>query len=184
MFTRNLLNTLIPTGLAVVTLSLLSGCASYPKAIEVPAPEQLPAFTTVQRDTDQLTGQTVVLGGAIVSVTNKASHSVVEVLQLPLFASGRPRSDKDASAGRFRVAFNQFLDPEIYASGRLLSVRGKVAGAEEGTIGEHPYRFITVDGDGLYLWPKQSDDVQVHYYMGINSYYPYPVYVRPRQPKQ
>lgn len=172
------------TGSAVMAaLALLGGCASFPNAIEVPEPDQLPAFTQVQASTDTFKGQTVVFGGSVVSVTNQADRSVVELLQLPLYDSGRPRPDTDKSAGRFRVTFSQFLDPQVYGNGRMLTVRGTVSGSEEGSIGEYPYRFVTLEGNGLYLWPEQTDDAQVHYYMGINAWYPYPAYVRPRQPR-
>lgn len=169
--------------LAAAAMATLTGCSSFPTAIAVPEPEQLPAFVSIQGDTGHYQGQTVVLGGAIVSVTNEANRSVVEVLQLPLYGSGRPHGDTDKSAGRFRVSFDQFLDPQVYSNGRMLTVRGTVSGSEEGSIGEYPYRFITLRGNGLYLWPDQADEVQVRYYMGINTYYPYPVYVRPRPPK-
>lgn len=167
---------------ALLLSALLGGCASLPDEVAVDDPGQLPAFADLQANPDQYKGQPVVLGGMVVSVTNSSDSSTLEVLQLPLYSSGRPKTGSDQTGGRFRAVFSGFLDPEVYANGRMVTVRGQVSGSEEDKIGDHPYTYLILQGDGHYLWREQPDEVQVRYYMGIQSYYPYPVYVRPAAP--
>ena len=75
---------------------------------------------------------------------------------------------------------NQLLDPEVYAQGEYISVRGTVSGTESGKIDEFPYTYITLEGSGLYLWPEKKK-ADVHYVIGLDPYpryyyrgYPYP----------
>jgi len=163
---------LISAALAVV----LGACASLPDEIAVSEYELQPAFSELNAHPDVYNGQQVALGGMIVSVTNDKASSTVEVLQLPLYGSGRPNPDTDKAGGRFLVTFEQFLDPEIYSRGKMLSVRGSISGSKNSTIGDHPYTYLTMKGDGLYLWSEQPDEVQVQYYMGIHTS---PYYLRP-----
>lgn len=168
--------------LVSATLLLLSACASLPDSIHVEQPDQLPPYAEVKADPARYQGQTLIAGGLIVSVRNEADHSVLEVLQLPLNRSGRPAADSHRSQGRFRVTFTELLDPEIYSNGKAITVRAQVSGYEDDRIGQHPYRYLTLLGNGYYLWPEQPDEVQVRYYMGLHTYTPYPVYVQPPRP--
>ena len=152
---------------------LLSACASLPDDVAVEQPDALPEFSAVLSDPERYTGLEVVFGGNIVDVTNHADSTTIEMLQLPLYSSGRPRDEVSRSGGRFRVTFDTFLDPEIFTKGRQLTIRGNLMGTEDGKIGSHPYSFPSVSGTGLYLWREQLDKVEVHYVMGINSFAPY-----------
>jgi outer membrane lipoprotein len=166
------LNVTKPVLLSVLTLAL-AACASYPKSVAVDTPDNLPTLSQLQHNPEAYLGSQVVLGGRIVAITNYADGSSVELLQLPLYSSGRPKEDVRATSGRIRVHFDQLLDPEVYAKGQLLTVRGIILGKEDSTIGEHPYSFISINGNGLYLWPER-DDPEVIYVMGShNSLFPY-----------
>lgn len=163
-------------------LALLAGCSSLPQAIRVDKETPLPSYADVRKTPANYTGKTLVVGGLIVTVSNEADHSVIEMLQLPLNSNGRPGTDTSKSAGRFKVRIDAFLDPEIYSNGRYLSVRAQVTGTEDGSIGKHPYEYLILHADGYYLWPDQADEVQVRYYMDNTHYVPYPVYVKPPRP--
>jgi len=160
------------TSLTVVLLAL-TGCASLPDDVAVADPEALPTFNEVRTNPDKFEGQEAVFGGNIVEVNNGTDLTTIEVLQLPLYSSGRPKADKDQSGGRFKVAFPGFLDPEVFTKGRQLTVRGILDGVEKGRIGEHPYEFVSLKGSGLYLWDELTDEVEVRYIRGIHGYYPY-----------
>ncbi|MCY0966672.1 Slp family lipoprotein [Parathalassolituus penaei] len=158
---------------SLVVAALMVGCASYPKSIEVADPAQQPGFKEVQANPDQYKGQTLVWGGQIVSVTNKDQSTVLEILQMPLWDTGKPRTERDLVGGRIHAHVPYFLDPEVYASGRLVSVRGTFAGIEAGKIGEHEYSFPTLDVNGIELWPK-SQDPEVVYFMDYGFWGPPP----------
>ncbi len=181
--------------LRIVTLitlmaAVLSGCASYPKAVAIDDPDTQPSFSELKKQASEFDGQQVVLGGHIVSVKNTEQGSTIEVLQMPLYATGRPKGVKKASQGRFLVDFkDELLDPEIYAQGESISVRGIVRGEQPGKIGDAPYTYLILEGTGLYLWPEKKKN-DVHYIIGMDyspfyrpaypyRYSPTPVYVVP-----
>ena len=88
----------------ILTLSglflLLTGCASLPDDVAVEQPDNLPAYSDVKTDPGQYQGREAVFGGNIVRVINQADVTTVEVLQLPLYSSGRPQPDTSRSLGR------------------------------------------------------------------------------------
>jgi outer membrane lipoprotein len=99
-------------------------------------------------------GRVVVLGGYILEIQNEPGGSVLTVLQAPLDWRNKPKS-RDLSQGRFFVTTKKFLDPEVYAKDRRLTVGGLVVGAREQTVGGGTYRFPTIEAQELQLWPEQ-----------------------------
>lgn len=159
----------------LLTASLvLSGCASYPSSIAIDQPEQQPQFTEVMASPQQYQGKTLVWGGKIIETRNSNQNTIIEVLQMPLWDSGRPRTDRDYAGGRIHAVVPWFVDPEIYASGRLISVRGAFRGTEPGKIGDHNYDFPILDVTGMELWPKEQAQPQVIYFMDYGYFGPGP----------
>ncbi len=136
---------------AAVSVGLLGGCASEaPIWIRVP-PKDNPSLTQVRQDLDRYLGRTVRWGGTIAAVRNLASETEIEVVERTLSGSGRP--DKDSgSEGRFLVRIPSFLDPAVYAQGRLLSVRGRVQGEERRNIDEYLYHYPVLAARHYHLW--------------------------------
>jgi outer membrane lipoprotein len=99
-------------------------------------------------------GRVVVLGGYILEIQNEPGGSVLTVLQAPLDWRNKPKSP-DLSQGRFFVTTKKFLDPEVYAKDRRITVGGLVVGAREQSVGEGTYRFPTIEAQELQLWPEQ-----------------------------
>ena len=100
-------------------------------------------------------GRVVVLGGYILEIQNEPGGSVLTVLQAPLDWRNKPKS-RDLSQGRFFVTTNKFLDPEVYAKDRRLTVGGLVVGVREQSVGGATYRFPTIEAQELQLWPKKT----------------------------
>ncbi len=157
---------------------LLASCASYPSSIAVNDPDQLPTLKQLLQSPQEHAGDTVVLGGQIIKVSNTEQHTVLEILQKPLWDSGHPRSDQDASNGRFRAELDYFVDPEIYKKGREVTVRGTFTGLQQGKIGSHEYQFAHINVSGIELWREQPE-TEVHYIFGYDRWGPSPFY-RPR----
>lgn len=164
--------------------ALLAGCTSVvPEAIRQ-APPGDARIAEVRRDPSPFFGATVRWGGQIVAVRNQRTETVVEVVGRRLDNEGRPR-DEDASEGRFLARVQGFLDPSIYATGRDLTVRGKVERAVEESIGEYRYVFPQLAAEQIFLWPPRPAPLPPHYYdpgwwnpwypWGW-PYYPYPYY--------
>jgi len=100
-------------------------------------------------------GRVVVLGGYVLEIQNEPGGSVLTVLQAPLDWRNKPKS-RDLSQGRFFVTTNKFLDPEVYAKDRRLTVGGLVVGVREQSVGGATYRFPTIEAQELQLWPETT----------------------------
>jgi len=147
---------------------LATGCATVPEGI-APLPEDPPDRAGILADPESARGATVVWGGVIVAIENTAEGTELEIVARELDRSARPR-DIDLSEGRFRVNIPQFLDPQVHAPGREVTVRGRIDGVEEDAIGEHPYRFVVVQAQSIHLWARRPPEA-VHYDPWPYGYY-------------
>lgn len=131
---------------------MLGGCAgSLPKTLQAP---QVSQSTVAQARAHQAPeGAWVRWGGTIATVRNGQSHTWIEIVQHPLESDGRPERS-DQSDGRFMARFQGFLDPEIYAPGRALTIVGTLGTDQVHTIGGFPYTFPVVHVTRFYLWPR------------------------------
>jgi len=139
--------------MAWIALALtLVGCASdIPKPIrEAPAVSITPAEALA--GPDALRGQAVRWGGSIARVENRKDETWIEIVERPLAGDGEP-DRYQVGGNRFLAKIPGFLDPEVYAPKRLLTVAGTLAGTYERPIGEFPYRFAVVQATTWYLWP-------------------------------
>jgi outer membrane lipoprotein len=159
--------------LALLLLGLLlAGCASaFPKEVVRDVDRSLTLSELVRAPEAHL-NQKVMLGGEILATLPRTGETEIEVLGRRLRDDDSPeRSDR--SDGRFIVRTRTFLDPAIYASGRRVTVVGRVAGAEERKINEVPYRYPVIESDLLRLWAKDSVVAPYPYYYYPYYYYPY-----------
>jgi outer membrane lipoprotein len=169
----------------------LSGCAATHVPVEIrETPERDPGVDQVRSNIDSYKGVPVRWGGTIASVENKEQETWIEVVAARLDSSGRPRS-LDASEGRFLVRIDGFLDPQIYAMHRELTVFGEVEDLVEQPIGEHAYIYPLMRAQTYYLWPEYQERRYGHYPYPYPYYYPAypysyrfyrPYYYRPYYP--
>lgn len=166
--------------LVLAAVIALSACAArYPEAIRGDE-SPLIAYQTVFNSSDSETGvgSKARWGGVIAKVINKESMSIIEVVNMELRSSGRPVVDEN-SLGRFRVHVNGFIDPDVYAPGRLFTAYGTYTGKETDKIGEFLYSFPVLMGQGFHLWKVEEQtqrvDVMFNYGFG-HPYYRYPYY--------
>ena len=176
--------------LFLITLLFLTGCASnLPVELTTPI-EGSPQVSEVLQNFDAHKGELVRWGGSIASVENKEDETWVEIVSRELNRSGRPKSS-DQTDGRFLAKVSQFLDPEIYKKGRLVTIYGELAESQDGKIGERSYTFPVVNSKKAYMWAEYRDLPQhpVHrryydpfwdpywiYHRRLQHYYGYPRY--------
>lgn len=98
-------------------------------------------------------GRVVILGGYVIETQNEPHGSVLTILQAPLDFQNKPKA-RDLSEGRFLVAADSFLDPEVYARDLRITVGGSVAGARELSVGGATYRYPVIEAQELHLWPR------------------------------
>jgi outer membrane lipoprotein len=108
-------------------------------------------YRTLAADPPRYEGRMVLLGGTIVQTIPRAGETEIEVVQKELDSTGEPRLT-DASAGRFLIVVDRFLDPAIYQAGRDLTAAGTVKGAVFRRIGEIDYRYPVIAAVELHLW--------------------------------
>jgi outer membrane lipoprotein len=101
----------------------------------------------------QPAGTRVRWGGRILAVHNAPDTTQVQVLSLPLSRDGEPQRE-GGGQGRFIARVQGFLDPAVYAEGRLLTVYGVLAGAETRPVGEYAYVYPVVDVVDRHLWEE------------------------------
>jgi len=156
--------------LALMGALLLAGCAGVIPEAAWQGVDRNFAFADLRADPDAARGRRVVFGGEILHTTVRAQETEIEVLHYPLGSDDHPNLS-EASGGRFLVRRAGFLDPAVYAPGRLVTVGGIVAGAVERPVGEVPYRYPVIQADHLYLWPRFET-----LYPSMPYPYPWPPY--------
>ena len=154
----------------LLTFIMLSGCAVVPESIQVADDNQLIDYPQVSANPDGNIDKTARWGGVIANVQNLPDATMLEMVYYPLRAYGRPNTNEE-SVGRFRVYVDGFLDPMVYEKGRSITFTGQVLGSEEGSVGEHVYRFPSLKAQGYYLWRNvhRVEVTGVHFW----PYYPF-----------
>lgn len=163
------------TFIFLAAVLFLSGCASrIPQNIsEEPTPDL--TISDVIAQVDARKNQPVRWGGSILTVTNHANDTEIEILAKMLDSSGKP-VEGDDSRGRFLARVDGFIDPAVYAKGRLLTIYGLVNSVLTRKIGEKPYAYPVILAQTTYLWPKESEYVYRDYYYPYGYYGPYGMY--------
>ena len=133
----------------------LPGCTVISRGMMAQADRDV-TFSQLKADTGRYKGQTVILGGHIIEVRNRVRETVMLVLESPLGSGQEPRP-RDQSQGRFMLYCEGFLDPEVYAKGRMITVAARVLGQTREAIGDEPYIYPTLETREIYLWERQDD---------------------------
>jgi outer membrane lipoprotein len=126
---------------------LLGACAGTPTA-----PPGVPPPHAVAQAIDTHVDRPVRWGGMVIETGNFERHSEIEVLAFPLDRHGRPQPAA-RDLGRLVVLRAGFLDPQVFAPGRFVTVDGRVTGDRRGRFGEASYVWPEVDAADIELWP-------------------------------
>ena len=141
-----------------IVLSLLSGCVHAVSRNVLQEVDREITFSALLNDPIAYKGRVVLLGGVIVSTINKQEGTLLEVYETRLDREGRP-TDIDRSEGRFLALYEGFLDSEIYAAGRQVTIAGTVQGEKIQPLGEVEYRYPYLLVKEIHLW-KEAEPVQ------------------------
>ena len=115
-------------------------------------------FETLVEDPKSFLGKRVLFGGVIVVTRNVQDGTELEIVQKNIEPYGNLEAG-DYSGGRFLFFSKDYLEPEIYASGRELIGVGKVAGQKSGKVGDYSYKFPIIEVEELHL----LDDMKLNY---------------------
>ncbi len=158
---------------------LFPGCAVMSPSVE-PAPDlqDLP-FEELVREAGQYVGETVVVGGYVLSVENKARETILTAVQAPLGVGQKPKS-KDLSQGRLILVRDGFLDPEVFEKDRQITVGGTILGSSASEKEAVSYPYLRLQVEEIHLWPKETMRSAYPYYYWDDPWWgrPYPWYWR------
>ena len=142
----------------------LIACAISPKFETV----GLDASITPKRAVSEiqtLQGESVLWGGVIIASTNHKDSTQIEILAYPLNANQKPDREQEP-LGRFLAERTGYLETTDYAAGRLITVKGSLAGKRIGYVGEAEYTYPVVNDTQLHLWSGSSES-QVQFGFGL-----------------
>ncbi|MBW9401804.1 Slp family lipoprotein [Leclercia sp. EC_58] len=141
--------------LTVGALALaLTGCVSVPDAIQGSSPTPQQDLVRVMNAPELYVGQEARFGGKVVEVLNQQGKTRLEIATVPLDSGARPVLG-EASRGRIYADVNGFLDPVDFR-GQLITVVGPITGAEQGKVGNTPYKFMIMQANGYKRWRVQQ----------------------------
>ncbi|MDP2690781.1 MAG: Slp family lipoprotein [Deltaproteobacteria bacterium] len=141
--------------LLVIALLALAGCGPVLSKETLGQVDRGLQFEEVIKDPSAHTGSSVVLGGTILGIENLRDRTIIEVLEQDMNSQLRP-IDPEKSAGRFLVEFDGFRDPAIFSRGKLLTVAGRITGAQERPLGKGTYAYPVIKPIEHYLWEERG----------------------------
>jgi outer membrane lipoprotein len=156
-------------GLLGLCFGLIWGCAVMPAEVNNRAMPPV-ALSVLIKDANRYRGETVILGGYVISVENKAGHTRIVAVQAPLGAGQRPQR-KDLSEGRLVLEYAGFIDPEVYTRDRQITVGGKIV-SSSASDQRASYPYLKLQVQEIHLWPVAKplpdpywqDDFYPYYY--------------------
>jgi outer membrane lipoprotein len=155
-------------GFVLLTTLWLAGCATKPPFPDevVQSASTVPPPHVLSEGGGPLPAGPLIWGGVIISTQNLKQDTELTVLSFPLDDDLRPKSE-EPTLGRFLIVRQGFLDPVIYAAGRVVTVVGKVDRIETRKIDNVDYRYPVIEAQSLYLWPPKDKSIPVYFSIGV-----------------
>jgi len=160
--------------LLLALLFLLLSCAAPAISPEIKAEvDPSISFEELVRNPQAFQGQVVLAGGRIIGVQNLEGKTEIEVLESPLDDDDRPQGG-DVSRGRFIALLEGYADPAVYSRGRLITVAGRVVGAEPRRVGQITYNYPVLDALQTHLWEEREQSYaypNVFFSIGVGTFF-------------
>jgi outer membrane lipoprotein len=151
--------------LSIALISLLLSCATTPDFDTTQVDRSLTPQSVIAEPTPSL-GKIVLWGGTILETSNLKDSTQIEVLAYPLNSSHQPMQEKKP-LGRFVIQHRGYLEPTLYAQGRLLTVLGSVSGSQQGKVGKSAYTYPVISAQQLHLWSQNDTRSRTSFHLGI-----------------
>jgi outer membrane lipoprotein len=137
----------------IASFFLVAACATGPDAGEesIGGTASI-TFAQLKAAPDSFKGQSVVLGGEVLTAKRLKEGTRIEILQLPLDKSSRPELNLTQSQGRFLAVQRDFLDPATLPYGTRVTVTGDVTGSATMPLDETNYTYPVIDIKNLQVW--------------------------------
>ncbi len=142
--------------LLIMSFLLLAGCAHVISEESRNLVDPTIQFQNLRTNPDSFVGKYVMLGGTVAGVQNNKDGSQLEVVQSPLESDDLPEEVSHSSGGRFLATSSHFLDPIVYATGRRVTVVGKVLGKKTLPIDQIEYTYPMIAIREIHVWSKSE----------------------------
>ena len=135
-------------------MATLAACATVPQPLQG-------TYTDITSVAAQQGGGGAVQvrwGGQIIETKPGPQETCFYVLQRPLDDEARPKSSTYSEVqtqGRFVACRAGFYDPEVFTTGRDITVTGVLQGSQPEKVGEYTYPYPRVEASVVYLWPER-----------------------------
>lgn len=136
---------------------LLVACSSLPENLESNSATLVTDYQ-LWRNTDPNQKLDVRLGGMVIKVDNQQDKTRLEVVNIPLDSSGRPRLDQKPQ-GRFVAYMDGFVEPVTVAPKTFITFLGTTQASESGKVGEYDYQYPVMKVKSLRIWQKEQVSV-------------------------
>lgn len=147
---------------SLILILVLSGCSVISRDLRTKA-DSLLTFELVSPYPTQYAGEIVIWGGYIIEHQTQEDQARLVILQAPLSFNQEPKS-KDRSQGRFMVLFDAYLDPEVFAKERAVTIAGRVAEFTQTLEGDPYGPYPVLHLLEIHLWPSRSRDPYYRHY--------------------
>jgi len=124
-------------------ISAVWGCTVVSQDVQDEAIPPIPLPQLIS-DIQNYMGDTVIVGGHVVSVENKADYTQIVAVQSPLGVGQRPRN-KDYSQGRLVMIYKGFIDPEVYTKDREVPIGGTIIGSSA-QVEKSSFPYLKIGG--------------------------------------
>ena len=146
-------------------IPLMLGCSVVSQEVKDEALPPIPLPVLIS-DVQNYIGDTVIVGGHVVSAENKAEHTEIIAVQSPLGFGQRPK-ERELTQGRLVMVYRGFIDPEVYTKDREITIGGTIIGSS--AQADNPsYPYLKLEVRDIHLWAK--DELRDPYW---GRYYPY-----------
>ncbi|RDJ00621.1 hypothetical protein DVT68_01950 [Dyella solisilvae] len=134
-------------------LATLAACATVPQPLQGTYTD----ITSVAAQQGGTNAVQVRWGGQIIETKPGPHETCFYVLQHPLDSEARPKtaSSNPETQGRFVACRAGFYDPEVFTSGRDITVTGVLQGSMPEKVGEYTYPYPHIEASVVYLWPER-----------------------------
>lgn len=154
-----------PAGLIAILVLMLTGCAVHPRPQALHVDSRLrPQDVLAHPQKSQ--GARVRWGGMVLNDKVGPVRSTLTILAYPLSRRGRPLLQR-SSWGRFQAVAAGYLDPAVFAQGRLVTVVGAVGSTRTGLIGKARYVYPRIHILETHIWRFYRRRPRAHWAFGF-----------------
>jgi outer membrane lipoprotein len=142
----------------VVLLLSLPSCANsdlVPTHLQSQVSRDI-SFGDIKANPERFKGRIVVIGGHVLSATQRKDQTEIEVLQLPLNRSDQPASHLMNSKGRFLAFSKTASAPAAVPPGSYVSMVAEVLGSQTALLDDVTYTYPTFAIKTFKVWPKSQ----------------------------